>query len=76
MNKKQGIAVGVPVVVVLAVLGANWSVDFSQTTNIGQIGDNINTFIQNNLGVDVEEFKRMCDAGTVDDEFEKYCRLV
>ena len=78
--KKQTAAIILAIIGVVATAiggsgsATNWTFDFS-TTNIGQIGD-INTFIQNNLGINLDEFKAMCDRGEIDEEFEKYCRLI
>jgi len=49
--------------------------DFS-TTTIGQIGDNIINNYLADQGIDLEEFKKMCDEGTVHEEIKQYCRLV
>lgn len=78
MNKKHGVAIGVPVTVLLAVLGANWDVviDTSTTT----ISDSFNTQINNYLtenNIDVEEFKKQCDDGIHEGtSIEPLCRLV
>lgn len=74
-SKKKVAAVGIPVAILLTIIGGmSLDFDFSQT-NIGQIGD-INNLIQQNFGVNLDEFKRMCDRGEIHDEFEKYCNLI
>jgi len=77
MDSKQKAAIIIAIIgVVGGVAGGSIALDFSTTiTEIGQLGD-INTIIQNNLGIDLDEFKVMCDEGVVDEEFEKYCRLI
>ena len=77
MNKKKTAAVGVPIAVLLAVIGGSTlNLDFSTTiTEIGQIGD-INNYIQENYGIDLEKFKENCDAGKYAGlEAETYCEL-
>ena len=64
--------------ILIALAGGSWALtlDFSQTT-IGQIGDNtINNIIKQELGIDLTEFKKLCDEGTVHEEFKQYCSLV
>jgi len=77
MNAKQKTAIIIAIIgIVGATAGGSMVFDFSTTiTDIGQIGD-INTFIENNIGINLDEFKKMCDEGLVEEEFEKYCRLV
>jgi len=77
MDSKQKAAIIIAIIGVIGgVAGGSIALDFSTTiTEIGQIGD-INTIIQNNLGINLDEFKNLCDAGQVDKEFEKYCRLI
>ncbi len=74
MDSKQNYGIIIAVIgIVGAAAGGSFALDFS--TNIGQIGD-INTIIQNQLGIDLDEFKKMCEEGIIDEEFEQYCRLV
>ncbi len=77
MDSKQKAAIIIAIIgVVGEVAGGSIALDFSTTiTDIGQIGD-INTIIQNNLGINLDEFKAMCDEGLIEEEFEKYCRLI
>ena len=79
MNKK--LVAGI-VPITLAIIGlfaaggaTSWTFDFSQT-NIGQIGDNIINNYLAEQGIDIEEFKRMCDSGEVHEQFRQYCSLV
>jgi len=77
-SKKKVAAIGVPVAILLTVIGGmSLSLDFSET-NIGQIGDNtfINNYVMENFGVDLSEFKKMCDEGLIPEEAQVYCRLV
>jgi len=78
MGKKAGIGIGAVAIAIIGIFatgeGTNWTFDFS-TTTIGQIGD-INTIIQNQFGVDLDEFKAMCDEGVVPEDFKELCRLV
>jgi len=74
MDSKQKVAIIIAVIGVLgAAAGGSFVID--QSTNIGQIGD-INTIIQNQFGVDLNEFRTMCDDGVVPDEFKDLCRLI
>jgi len=80
MGKKVVVATLIPVVMAIIGIfaageGTSWTFDFSQTT-IGQIGDNIINQYFADQGIDLDEFRAMCDAGEVDEEFEKYCRLI
>jgi len=73
MNKKIAIAL-IGVVSALIGTGSLIAIDLSET-NIGQIGD-INTIIQNEYGVDLDEFKVMCDEGLIPEEFMNLCRIL
>lgn len=66
--------IGIPT----AAAGGSFVLDFSNTTTIGQIGDNIiNNYIEENLGIDIEKFKENCDAGEYAGQVaEQYCELV
>ncbi len=71
------------VVIIVAIIGlfagsgsaTNWTFDFS-TTTIGQIGDNIINQYFADQGIDLDEFRKMCDEGTVHEEVKQYWRLV
>lgn len=76
--KKKAAVVGIPLAVLLTIIGgASLNLDFSQTT-IGQIGDNfINNYITNELGIDIEQYRENCRAGTYEGtEADQYCDLV
>jgi len=73
LNKKIVLAL-IGLVTVLIGGGSLIAIDLSQT-NIGQVGD-INTIIQNQYGVDLDEFRVMCDEGLIPEEFQNLCRLV
>ena len=79
MGKKAGIGIGAIAVAIIGIFatgeGTNWTFDFS-TTTIGQIGDNIINNYLADQGIDLDEFRAMCDAGTVHEEIKQYCRLV
>ena len=80
MSKQKTAGIITIIIAIIGVIGGgsatNWSFDFS-TTNIGQIGDNtINNIIQQQFGIDLDEFKAMCDEGLIDEDFVQYCRLV
>jgi len=81
MGTKGKVAITLAVIGLLsAIVGGggsatNWTFDFS-TTTIGQIGDNIINQYFADQGIDIEEFKAMCDRGEVHDEFERYCSLI
>jgi len=78
MDKQKTAGIIAIILALIGIIGGgsatNWSFDFS-TTNIGQIGD-INNIIMNEFGVDLDEFKVMCNRGEVHTEFEKYCILI
>ena len=75
MVSKQTATIIVAVIGVFgAVAGGSFALDFS--TNIGQIGDNIINNYLAEQGIDIDEFKRMCNSGEVHEEFKQYCSLV
>ena len=79
MNKKIISAI-VPIAIAIIGLfaageGTSWSFDFSQT-NIGQIGDNIINNYLSQEGIDIDEFRAMCDRGEVEETLVRYCGLV
>jgi len=75
---KGAIIAGVVAIIGTAAGGSITGVfDFSQTTtNIGQIGDNIINNYLADQGIDIDEFRKMCDEGTVHEQIKQYCRLV
>ena len=78
MNKKKTAAVGVPIAILLTVIGGmslSFDFDFSET-NIGQIGDNIINNYLAEQGIDIEGFRELCQAGEVEEQFQKYCDLI
>ena len=75
MESKQKAAIIIAVIgVVGAAAGGSFVLDFS--TNIGQIGDNIINQYFADQGIDIDEFRVMCDEGTVHEEIKQYCRLI
>ena len=79
-NGKKAAAVGVPVAVLLTVIGGmTLNLDLSQTnTNIGQIGDNIFNQFLLDQGIDVDQYRANCLSGVYknDPNGGKYCDLV
>lgn len=76
MDKQKGAIIIAIIAALGAATGGALTIDFSTTiTDIGQIGD-INTIIQNQFGVDLDDFKEMCNKGEVPDEFKQLCDLV
>jgi len=81
-SKKKVVGIIIPVIIAILGIGTtgastNWTFDFS-TTTIGQIGDNtiITNYVLDNFGVDLNEFKKMCDEGIIPEEAQVYCRLL
>jgi len=75
-KKAKAAAVCVPVALLLTVIGGmSLNLDFS-TTTIGQIGDNIINNYLADRGIDLDEFKRLCDTNQVHEEFRQYCALI
>lgn len=78
VSKKKTAAVGIPIAVLLTVIGGSTLdlvFDFSNT-NIGQIGDNIINNYLEEQGINLDAFRELCDSGEVDEQFLKYCKLV
>ena len=79
VSKLKAVAgiIGAIAVLVGAVLGSSAVIDFSET-NIGQIGDNIiNNYIQNELGINIDQYIQNCKAGIYAGQTaEQYCDLV
>ncbi len=78
MNKtKKAAAVGVPVALLLTVIGG-MSLDFDfSTTNIGQIGDRIINNYLAEQDIDIEQFKQQCDDGLhIDTQVQLICDVV
>jgi hypothetical protein len=77
-SKKAGIAalvtIGMGVIGIFAGGGEFLNFDFSQVTIDSH--DIYSTIIQNGLGIDLDEFKSMCDKGEVGREFVQYCDLI
>ncbi len=73
-KQKYGIVIAV-IGVFAAGVGGSFALDFS-TTNIGQIGDNIINNYLADQGINIDEFRAMCDRGEVDEQFVKYCGLI
>jgi len=76
MNSKQKYGIIIAVIAVIGTAAGGSFVIDQSTTIIGQIGDNVINQYFADQGINLEEFKRMCDAGEVDEEFVKYCRLI
>ena len=78
MNDKTKIILAVIGVITTIVGGGSFIA--INTYNETNISDDDTTFIENiievNLGIDISEFKKLCDAGTIPDEFEQYCKLL
>jgi len=73
---KAGIIIALIGIIGTAATGSITGVfDFS-TTNIGQIGDNIFNNYLADQGIDLEEFRRLCESGEVHEEIKQYCGLV
>jgi len=76
MVSKQTAGIIIAVIGLLgAAAGGSYALDFSQT-NIGQIGDNIINNYLAEQGIDIEEFRALCESGNVHEEFLQYCALV
>ena len=76
--KKKVAAVGVPIAVLLTVIGGSTldlDFDFSNT-NIGQIGDNIINNYLEEQGIDLDTFREICELGKVHEEIKQYCDLI
>lgn len=78
VSKKKG---GLTVLGLLAILGAGTFTfgDINFGTIIGQVGDNnfIENYIIENFGINVEEFRKQCEAGVYTDPVTlNYCKLV
>jgi len=78
VSKKKTAAVGIPVALLLTIIGGmSLSLDFDfSNTNIGQIGDNIINQYFEDKGIDLDGFRELCDSGEVDEKFLKYCKLI
>ncbi len=68
---------GAVAVLIGAILGSGAVIDFS-STSIGQIGDNvINNYIQNELGINIDQYIQNCKAGIYAGQTaQQYCDLV
>ena len=78
VSKKKTAAVGIPIAVLLTVIGGSTldlDFDFSNT-NIGQIGDNIINNYLAEQGINLDAFRELCDNGEVEEQFLKYCKLI
>ena len=78
VSKKKTAAVGIPVALLLTVIGGmSLSLDFDfSNTNIGQIGDNVINQYLTNQGIDLDGFRKLCDSGEVKEELLQYCKLI
>lgn len=78
MGKKKVMGViGALTILLGVILGSGAVFDFSQTTtSIGQIGDNIINNYLADQGIDLDEFKVLCDTGQVHEELKIYCNLL
>ena len=76
-NGKKAAAVGVPVALLITIVGGmSLDFDFSQT-NIGQIGDNIINNYLAEQDIDIEQFIEQCNAGLhVDTQVQLICDVV
>ena len=72
-KQKYGIIIAV-IGIFAAAAGGSFALDFS--TNIGQIGDNIINNYLADQGINLDEFRAMCDRGDVDEQFVQYCGLI
>lgn len=69
MKSKYKASIIIALIGLLGGGGTFLAIDLSQTTNI-------NTIIQNEYGVDLDEFRAMCDEGIIPEEFQYLCRLI
>jgi len=79
MGKKKKVVgiIGALTALLGVVLGSGAIIDFSQTTtNIGHLGDNIINNYLADQGIDLDEFKVLCDTGQVHEELKIYCNLL
>jgi len=83
MDSKGKVAIVVALITVvggiLAGGGAtSWTFDFSTTiTDIEtNIDNSITNIINQQFGVDLDEFRTMCSRGEVGEEFIQYCKIV
>jgi len=75
MNKQTATIIIAIIGLLGAAAGGSMVLDLS-TTNIGQIGDNIINQYLTDYGINIGEFRDMCDRGEVHEELVKYCGLV
>ena len=80
MGKKAKVAtIGVPVAVVLAVVGGlTLSFDFSTETTTIDSHDMtiIEQYFLDELGIDLTAAKELCASDQIDPEYRVYCRLI
>ena len=78
MGKKAKVAtVGVPIAVVLAVVGGlTLSFDFSETTNIDSHDTTVVEQFFLNQGLNLTAAKELCVSDQIEPQYRVYCRLI
>ena len=83
MEKKK--TVGILGALLVAIAGDSYALnlDFSSTTTTTIGGDIdltdsslVNNYVLDNYGVDIDEFKKMCEEGILPQEARVFCRLI
>ena len=83
MEKKK--TVGILGALLVAIAGGSYALnlDFSSTTTTTIGGDIdltdssvVNNYVLDNYGVDIDEFKKMCEEGILPQEARVFCRLI
>lgn len=82
MAKKK--TMGILGALLIAIAGGSYAMNFdfssTTTTTIGDIdlsdSSVVNNYVLDNYGVDIDEFKRMCEEGILPQEATVFCRLI